>query len=149
MQDLTSVQNVLKKHALVEADRTSHQGKLKEIEKSTDEVETDFLFPFFCDQIVSMAFGSQLISSAKQVTLMPTPLWPRHPTSTSGSMDSWSLSKGESIVLWSHWPFNSSSVMLRMKRLGFEKKNPLWLQIIEVETSLEFRYAIFDRGVGM
>ena len=47
LQDLTSVQNVLKKHALVEADRTSHQGKLKEIKKSTDEVETDFLFPFF------------------------------------------------------------------------------------------------------
>ena len=47
LQDLTSVQNVLKKHALVEADRTSHQGKLKEIEKSTDGVETHFLFPFF------------------------------------------------------------------------------------------------------
>ena len=96
-----------------------------------------------------MAFESQLINSAKQVTLMPTPLWPRHPTSTSGSMVSWSLSRGESIALWSHWPSNSSSVMLRMKRLGFEKKNPSWLQIIEVETSLEFRLAIFDRGDGM
>ena len=140
---MTSVQNVLKKHALVEADRTSHQGKLKAIEKWTDGDETDFLFPFFSDQIVSMVFGSQLINSAKQVTLMPTPLWPRHPTSTSGSMGSWSLSKGESIALWSHWLFNSSSVMLRMKKLGFEKKNPSWLQIIEVETSLEFRLVIF------
>ena len=98
---------------------------------------------FFCDQIVSMVCGSQLINSAKQVTLMPTPLWPRHPTSTSGSMGSWSLSKGESIALWSHWLFNSSSVMLRMKKLGFEKRNPSWLQIIEVETSLEFRLVLF------
>ena len=108
-----------------------------------------FYISFFCDQIVSMVFGSQLINSAKQVTLMPTPLWRRHLTLTSGSMDSWSLSRGESIVLWSHWPFNSSSVMLRMKRLGFEKKNPSWLQIIEVETSLEFRLVLFGASQAM